>query len=144
MFFKKKVAAAALDTPNTIIGKGVYIEAARMSGQESVRVDGIYKGSIDIDGSLVLGDEGSITGDVAANYFLVAGEMAGNINCATQLHFASTAKVVGDVKTSSLIVDEGSQVTGRYSVGEDRLGPIALDTGLGDRIRLMDGNNDEA
>ena len=139
MFFKKAVVKSELDAPNTIIGKGIYLEAARMTGQESVRIDGAYKGLIEIDGSLVLGDSGSITGDVKANYFLVAGEMNGNINCGSQLHFASTSKVSGDVQTQSLIVDEGSQVSGRYSVGTSKHnseGP-KLEDQMEDRIRLL-------
>lgn len=122
MFFKK-VAEQELNAPNTVIGEGMYLEAARMTGQESVRIDGVYKGAIEIDGSLVLGDSGSVTGDVQASYFLVAGEMNGNIKCHTQLHFASTARVIGDIHAQSLIVDEGSQVTGRYKVGEPKPPP---------------------
>jgi len=119
MFFKK-VAEQALNAPNTVIGEGMTIEAIRITGSESVRVDGTYKGNIEIDGSLVLGDSGSIIGDVEASYFLVAGEMTGNVKCNTQLHFASTAKVIGDIEAQSLIVDEGSQVTGRYRIGEPK------------------------
>lgn len=127
MFFKKAaVDTVGLNSPNTVIGKGVYLEAVRMTGQESIRVDGVYKGAIEIEGSLVLGDSGSIVGDVIANYFLVAGEMNGNVKCTTQLHLASTARVVGDIQTPSLIVDEGSQVTGRYLVGVNRLPREAL------------------
>lgn len=119
MLFRKS-NTQELNAPNTVIGEGMYLEAAKLTGQESVRIDGVYNGTIDIDGSLVLGDSGSITGDVQASYFLVAGEMNGNIDCHTQLHFASTARVMGDVNAKSLIVDEGSQVTGRYSVGEPK------------------------
>jgi len=143
MFFKKNstpIPAADLNSPNTVIGKGVYLEAVRMTGQESIRIDGIYKGAIEIDGSLVLGDSGSIVGDVTANYFLVAGEMTGNIKCATQLHFASTAKVEGDIQASSLIVDEGSQVSGRYIVGADRLPQEVLSTSMKNlHLEAIDG-----
>lgn len=142
MFFKKAAASSNLDAPNTIIGKGVYLEAIRMTGQESVRIDGIYKGAIEIEGSLVLGDSGSITGDVNASYFLVAGEITGNITCDTQLHFASTSKVLGDIKTSSLIVDEGSQVSGRYSVGAEKIGPAGLHS-REERLRLLGAEEDE-
>jgi len=129
MLFKKSPAAAAaaeIDTPQTVIGKGVYLEAVRLTGQESIRISGVFKGSIDVDGSLVLDDTGSITGDVSAKYFLVAGEVNGNIKCSTQLHFASTAKVTGDIQTSSLIMDEGSHVSGRYMVGGDKITPELL------------------
>jgi len=140
MLFKKSVTNTTdLDTPNTVIGKGVYLEAARMTGQESIRIDGIYKGTIEIEGSVVLGDTGSITGNVNANYFLVAGEMTGNIKCATQLHFASTAKVEGDIQASSLIVDEGCQVSGRYIVGGEKMPQGALER-RDEVLRLQERN----
>ncbi|MCL1884820.1 MAG: polymer-forming cytoskeletal protein [Defluviitaleaceae bacterium] len=123
LFFKKAAVVSDLDTPSTVIGRDVYLEAARMKGTESVRIDGIFKGNIEIDGSLVLGDSGSVTGDIRSSYFLVAGEVNGNISCATQLHFASTSKVVGDVQASSLIVDEGAQVSGRYIVSGNNNSP---------------------
>jgi len=127
MFWKKTpVATAELDSPDTIIGKDVYLEAICLTGQKSVRIEGEYKGSISIEGSLVLDDGGIITGDVIANYFLVAGEVNGNIRCATQVHLVSTAKVVGDIHTPAIIVDEGSQVSGRFIVDEERKSPDAL------------------
>ena len=136
MFFKKSVPAE-LNAPQTVLGRDVYLEAAHLSGRESVRIDGVFKGTIDLDGSLVLGDSGSITGDVRANYFLVAGEMTGNIHCRTQLHFASTAKVVGDVKAQSLVIDEGCQVTGRYDIGESHASALD-DPSLIETQRFLD------
>ncbi|MCL2577727.1 MAG: polymer-forming cytoskeletal protein [Defluviitaleaceae bacterium] len=129
MFFFKKPSAVEelnLDSPSTVIGKGMYIEAARMVGDESVRIDGIYKGNIEVNGSLVLGDNGSVTGDVQATYFLVAGEVNGNISCDTQLHFASSSKITGDVQAASLVVDEGAQVSGRYIVSGTKKEPASL------------------
>jgi cytoskeletal protein CcmA (bactofilin family) len=116
MFNKK--THDSLDMPNTVLGKGVVLEAARMSGQESIRIDGDYHGEIDIDASLVLGDTSVVTGDIRARYIVVAGQVNGNITCDTVLHFASTAQVYGNIVTQSLIMDEGSQVRGRYKVGE--------------------------
>jgi len=135
MFFKK-VAEQALNTPNTVIGEGMHLEAVRMTGAESVRIDGTYKGNLELDGSLVLGDSGVIHGDVEASYFLVAGEMTGNVKCHTQLHFASTAKIVGDIEAQSLIVDEGSQVSGRYKVGQPKGSAPANIPARGEKAKL--------
>lgn len=139
MFFTKKVNIAEdLDTPSTIIGKGVHLESARMTGEESVRIDGIFKGNIEINGSLVLGDSGSIIGDIHASYFLVAGEVNGNITCDTQLHFASTSRVMGDVQAASLVVDEGAQVSGRYIVSGPKE-PASLTDKRDDAQKLVGG-----
>lgn len=142
--FSKKTLPAEIDSPTTVIGRGICIEAARLSGKDSVRIDGEFKGNVELDGSLVLGETGSITGEVRAGYFLVAGEVSGNIYCESQLHFASTARVVGDVNTPNLILDEGSQVTGRYNVGEITQTPSLAgnpleDEILEDRLRFLEG-----
>lgn len=116
--FNKKPATAQLSAPETVIGKGVFIEAVKMTGKESVRIDGNFTGLIDIDGSLILSDTSHVTGDVKAKYILAAGNVKGNILCDTVLHMASTAKIIGDVRTQTLIADEGCQVEGRYHVGK--------------------------
>ena len=116
--FSKKNLTAQMDAPNTIIGGGAVLEAVRLTGNDSVRIDGIYRGNIDIEGSLVLGDTGSVTGDISAKYIVIAGRVNGNIRCESMLHFASTARVTGDIETQALIVDEGSQISGQYYVGE--------------------------
>jgi len=148
LFKKSNVSTAKLDAPNTVIGSGIYLEAARITGSESVRIDGIYKGTIELDGPLVLGDSGSITGDVRANYFLVAGEVAGNINCTSQLRFASTSKVIGDVQAASLIVDEGAQVSGKYTVGDSSSSsittPAISDSKYEERLRFLAGEDDSS
>ena len=118
MFWNKKGEKVNFDNPSTIIGRGLYLEAAAMSGAESVRIEGTYKGLIDINGPLVLGEEGSISGDVQAQNCIIAGEVNGNIDSMGALHFTKSAKVTGDINASSLVVEAGSQVIGRYSIGK--------------------------
>ena len=144
MIFLKKPSTVAnnLDAPSTIIGKGVYLESARMTGTESIRIDGIFKGNIEIDGSLVLGDCGSITGDIRANYFIVAGEVNGNIACETQLHFASSCKVIGDVQAGSLVVDEGAQVSGRFIISGMRKSTTHIGSTYGDTKKISGDYDD--
>ena len=118
MLWKKKEEKINFDNPSTIIGRGLYLEAAAMTGAESVRIEGAYKGLININGPLVLGEEGSISGDVQALDCVIAGEVNGNIDSMGALHFTKSAKVTGDINATSLVVEAGSQVIGRYSIGK--------------------------
>ena len=118
MLWKKKEEKVNFDNPSTIIGRELYLEAAVMSGAESVRIEGTYKGLINISGPLVLGEEGSIAGDIQALNCVIAGEVNGNIDCEGALHFTKSSKVTGDVNAISLVVEAGSQVIGRYSIGK--------------------------
>ena len=115
--FGKKTVAPQVEVPGTVIGQGITLESALLTGQESVRIDGMFLGDVDLDGSLILGETGSIEGRVHAKYIIVAGTVRGNIECDTVLHISPTARVYGDIKTNSIIVDEGGQLNGRYQVG---------------------------
>ena len=115
--FKKKTVATQVEVPGTVIGKGITLESALLTGKESVRIDGIFLGDVDLDGSLILGETGSIEGAVRAKYIILAGLVRGNIESET-LHVSPTARINGDITTQSIIVDEGGQLNGRYQVGK--------------------------
>jgi len=116
--FGKKTAAPSVEVPGTVIGKGITLETALLTGKESVRIDGVFVGDVDLDGSLILGETGTIEGRVRAKYIILAGLVRGNVECDGVLHVSSTARVNGDIRTASIIVDEGGQLNGRYQVGE--------------------------
>lgn len=116
--FGKKTVAPQVEVPGTVIGKGITLETALLTGKESVRIDGILLGDVDLDGSLILGETGCIEGKVHAKYIIIAGLVRGNIECDTVLHVSPTARVNGDIRANSIIVDEGGQLNGRYQVGE--------------------------
>ena len=144
MFFRKSSTthASDLDAPATVIGEGTRIESSLLTSQRSVRINGYFKGIIDIDSSLVLGDTGIIIGDVTAKYFLIAGEVTGNVTCSLQVHLASTAKVYGDVAAASMVVDDGAKVSGRYIIGENMLGSTVVEN-IGAEVKLLDDSHED-
>ena len=119
MFGKKSdPPAAPVELPNTIIGHGITLESALLTGKEAIRIDGTFYGNVDLEGNLILGDTGIVEGNIHAKYMIVAGQVRGNIECDTILHVSSTARIYGDIKARSLIVDDGGQLNGSYQVGE--------------------------
>ena len=96
--FGKKTVAPQVDVPNTVIGKGITLESALLTGKESVRIDGVFYGDVDLDGSLILGETGTIEGNVHAKYIIAAGLVKGNVECDTVLHVSPTARIYGDIK----------------------------------------------
>jgi cytoskeletal protein CcmA (bactofilin family) len=99
----------------TVIGRGFSIHASQLigSGLESMRVDGIIQGTIEMDGVLNLGESGRIEGDVLAESARIAGTVQGSIRCRFALHLTSTAEVSGDILTDTLIIDKGAILHGR-------------------------------
>ena len=93
---------------NTFIDKGVTIQAQKLSGSESVRIDGIYIGDIELDSYLQVGETGRIEGNVQVSYALIAGEVHGNILCNNTVHLSDKARIHGNVESKSIIIDKGA------------------------------------
>lgn len=104
---------------NTFLDKGVVIRAQKLSGAESVRIDGTFIGDIDLDGFLQIGETGHVQGNVQVSYALIAGEVLGNILCRATVHLASSAKVQGDITTGRIIMEEGSVFYGHCKTRDD-------------------------
>ena len=93
---------------NTFIDQGITIEGKKLSGTESVRIDGHFIGDVDLDGYLQVGETGVIEGDIKVSYALIAGTIYGNIVCRATVQLASTAKIRGDILCNNMIIDEGA------------------------------------
>jgi cytoskeletal protein CcmA (bactofilin family) len=99
----------------TVIGRGFTIQAASFTGTnaESMRVDGVIQGNVELDGVLNLGEDGRIEGDIIAESARIAGTVHGSIQCRYALHLTSSAEVTGDILTETLIIDKGAILHGR-------------------------------
>jgi len=99
----------------TVLGRGFTIQAATVMGAEaeSMRLDGVVQGNIEMDGVLNLGESGRVEGDILAESARIAGTVQGSIQCRFALHLTATAEVTGDIMTETLIIDKGAVLHGR-------------------------------
>ncbi|MCL2189028.1 MAG: polymer-forming cytoskeletal protein [Defluviitaleaceae bacterium] len=99
----------------TVLGRGFTINAAQVIGAEaeSMRLDGVIHGNIEMDGVLNLGETGRVEGDILAESARIAGAVHGSIQCRFALHLTDTAEVTGDILTETLIIDKGAVLHGR-------------------------------
>lgn len=88
------------------IGKGMSMEG-RLAFNETVRVEGSFKGEIDATGTLVLGEGGSIEGKIKVGTAIVTGEITGTLEASQRVELRAPAKMTGDIKTPTLIIGEG-------------------------------------
>ena len=104
---------------NTFIGQGATFRAQRLSGSESVRIDGYFIGDVHLEGALQIGEPGYIEGNIQVSYALIAGEVKGNIMCRATIHLSSTARVHGDISTGRIIIDDGAVFCGYCKTRDD-------------------------
>jgi len=88
------------------IGKGMSIEGS-LCFEETVRIDGSFKGEITATGTLVVGDGGHVEGEIKADSAIITGTIKGNLSASTKVELRRPAKFTGEIKTPTLIIDEG-------------------------------------
>lgn len=96
---------------NTILGSNSSYEG-QLKVDGSMRIEGNFKGEINAV-SVVIGKNAKVNADIKASSVIVGGEIEGNINTKKDLKLQKSAKVVGDVDTKSLIIEEGAILQGK-------------------------------
>ncbi|ORT98855.1 protein of unknown function DUF583 [Anaerovibrio sp. JC8] len=108
---KKKIDDAANDI-ETIIGRNTVIKG-EINGSSNLRIDGTVEGTVTVSGSIIIGEDGRVKGDIAANELVVSGQVEGNATIDNGLSIYSTGQLVGDIKAGSLKIEEGGTFRGR-------------------------------
>lgn len=76
------------------------------------RLDGQLEGDVTINGRLVIGESGSITGNVVCQNAIIMGLMNGNISVKELLSLNATARVKGDILINQLSIEPGATFSG--------------------------------
>ena len=99
-----------------MIGSGTNI-TGDIQSKGDIRVDGILKGSINTEGKVVLGANGTIEGDVVCQDADISGTINAKITVSKLLSLKATARLNGDIVTSKLSIEPGATFTGSCSMG---------------------------
>ena len=115
--FSKPNKPQGLNQSPSIIGTNCSL-AGDISSDSEVHVDGKVIGDVRCV-TLVIGEEGSVTGEIEAETVRVLGAVSGQIT-AKAVELAKTARIVGDITHDTLAVEAGAYVEGRFN----RLQPL--------------------
>ena len=86
--------------------------------------DGSIKGNINSQGSVVIGKNADVTGNVIAQTAVVEGKIDGCGEFST-CKLSATSVILGSVTTASLQMEEGASLSGQCKVGKSRGGAPA-------------------
>ncbi|ADL68598.1 bactofilin family protein [Thermoanaerobacterium thermosaccharolyticum] len=119
MFQKKDVNILDInpDKIDTIIGKNTTIEG-NIKSQGTMRIDGNVTGKIEVQGSMIIGDNSKIEADIKADNISISGEITGNLTVKNQVQITSNGKVYGDIEVQNLIIDEGAIFEGKCKMNK--------------------------
>ena len=108
---KKKVETVSTGMINTIIGGNSKVEGL-LEASDPTRVDGLVQGKILSKSSVIVGEHGVVRGDINAVEILIVGTVYGNLKAEQRIELTETGRVLGDLVTKTLVIDEGASFKG--------------------------------
>ena len=106
----------AKDEINAFLGVGTTYRG-RLDFTGSVRIDGRFEGEVESEGTLVVGREAVITGQVKVGQLVLGGTMTGDVVAGMRVTLHKTAKFQGTMTTPALSVEEGAVLDGQLCMG---------------------------
>ena len=107
------------------IGKAVKINGQIFS-REDLYVDGDVEGTIELmDHKLTVGPNGKVHSSVKAREVVALGVIQGNVEASERIDIRKDAKLVGDIKTARIVIEDGAYFKGSIDIvkGEPKAAP---------------------
>jgi cytoskeletal protein CcmA (bactofilin family) len=104
------------DSFETVIGSHVKVEGT-LTSQGNVRIEGQFKGTLEIGGKLHVGKDAKVDANIKAQTAFIAGTITGNMAVSDILDLSSTSYITGDVKASTVTMSAGAQLNGQCTMG---------------------------
>lgn len=134
MFRKERTFIPFTGKIENILGPKTSFQG-HLKAEGNVRVDGYFEGSLETTGNVIIGDAAKVSADITASSVQVWGAVKGNITAGGRLEILPSGRVWGDIKVTSLLIDEGGLFRGKsVMAGEEKEpflleGPVVAGTG---------------
>ena len=103
-----------IDADSTI-GEESFFQG-KFSIRGSLRIDGRFEGQALVVDQLQVGPKGRVKTDIVATSIVVEGLVLGNMSASRRILLLSTARVLGDLKTPELIIQDGVILEGHCTI----------------------------
>src|SRR5216683_1520130 len=99
-----------------VIGKSVMIKGQIFS-REDLTIDGEIDGSVELqEHRLTVGPHGKLQAGVKAREIIVLGAIHGNVEASDKIDIRKDAKLVGDIKTARIVIEDGAYFKGSIDI----------------------------
>lgn len=109
-----------IDGDITVDGRLFLGGSALISGNVragACQIEGLVEGRVECSDALELGKTGRLNADIVAGKRIsIAGQVYGNVTTPGTLRLAETARIEGDIRTRSLVMEEGATLNGNCAM----------------------------
>jgi len=110
-------SAPAMTTSKNVLANDVEIKGSIKFSHDLI-IDGKIEGEVISDGSLTVGENALIKGEVRTRSVIIFGKVEGNITVQERCELKSNAILVGDIAAGTLAIEEGATFMGQSQVGK--------------------------
>jgi len=89
--------------------------------QNELTVDGKVEGEINSTGTLTVGENSEIKGEIKTKSVTVLGKVHGNITVEERCELKSRAVLYGDLKAARLVIEDGATFVGKSEVTPNKV-----------------------
>src|SRR3974390_2443159 len=98
------------------IGKAVRV-VGQIYSKEDLFVDGDLEGTVEaLEHKLTIGPNGTVHASVKAREVVALGTIQGNVEAADKIEIRKDAKLVGDIRTARIIIEDGAYFKGSIDI----------------------------
>jgi cytoskeletal protein CcmA (bactofilin family) len=103
-------------TGNAVLGKSVIVKGQILS-REDLTIDGEVEGTVEMqEHRLTIGPNGKVRASVQAREVIVLGTLQGNVETGDRIDIRKEAKLVGDIKTARIVIEDGAYFKGNVDI----------------------------
>ncbi len=129
----------AKDEINAFLGSGTHYQG-KLNFEGSVRIDGTFTGEIQSEGTLIVGKDAKVQGQVWVGQLILSGYLQGEIEAGKKVVLHKSANFVGSMNSPVLVVEEGAILDGQVTMGKSQ---PKIEKKAGKRLDFIGGDKDK-
>lgn len=103
------------ESVSTTLGPATKFEGV-INTEESLRVDGSVEGTINCNGTLIIGEGAEIEAEIVAETAIIGGRVDGNITAHKKIEIRNEGEIFGDLTAPVLHIERGVILEGNCTI----------------------------
>ncbi len=103
------------ESVSTTLGSGTSFDGV-IDTEESLRIDGTFEGTLNCDGTLVIGKEAEVKAEIMAGTAIIDGRIEGNITAHKKIEIQGNGEIYGDLSAPVLHIERGVTLEGNCTI----------------------------
>ncbi|HZS57503.1 MAG TPA: polymer-forming cytoskeletal protein [Bryobacteraceae bacterium] len=105
-------------TGSAALGKNVTVKG-QIFAREDLTIDGEVEGTVECqEHRLTIGPNARVQAGLKAREIIIHGSIQGNVDATDKIDIKKEAKLVGDIKTSRIVIEDGAYFKGSIDISK--------------------------